>query len=332
MKRFSLIVAMLCLFGVAMAQQAVKQKVAVYVTGDAENGYKKVIGSKLVTGITRSENYAAVERTADFLGELTKEQDYQMSGAVSDNQIARLGQQFGVRYVLVADVSELFESMFISARMIDVQTAQIVNSAETSGSVSGIESLTKLAENIILEIITPTLIIGGTSTSIEEAVKQLPNMYNFRELVEYGYYRISVPEGYHIATKDEIVDIIKKYQIIGKKLSFPIYTNISKSSNFKNQRFVVNYYNRYDKFIKSETKYKVYREYKLTCVCIKNEQESIILNLSCIDDSEHAYHYSNNNKPFRAGYYKLVTEGLTDLQTPIPQMSSGYIYVVKDKK
>jgi len=114
MKGFSLIVAMLCLFDIVTAQQTIKQKVAVYVTGDGENGYKKVIGSKLVTGITRSENYAAVERTADFLTELTKEQDYQMSGAVSDNQIARLGQQFGVRYVLVADVFPSFSSLCLS--------------------------------------------------------------------------------------------------------------------------------------------------------------------------------------------------------------------------
>jgi len=214
--------------------------------------------------------------------------------------------------------------------MIDVQTAQIVNSAETSGSVSGIKSLTKLAENIILEIITPTLIIGGTSTSTEDAVKQLPNMYNFRELVGYNFYYLSVPSGYHIATKDEILDIIKKYQIIEKKLSFPIYTNISKSRNGKFQRFVVNYYNRNDKLIKSETKSKEYAEYKLTCVCIKNEQESVVLNLSYIDDQKHMLYYMDYNKPFRSGYYKLVTEGLTDLQTPVPQMSSGYIYVVKD--
>lgn len=332
MKGFSLIVAMLCLFGIATAQQTVKQKVAIYVTGDAENGYKKVIGSKMVTGITRSENYIAIERTADFLAELTKEQDYQMSGAVSDNQIARLGQQFGVRYVLVAEISELFESMFISARMIDVQTAQIVNSAETSGSVSDIESLTKLAENIILEIITPTL-IGGTSMSIEDAVMQLPKMYDHRELFEYGYYtNLSVPTGYHIATKDEILDIIKKYQIIGKKLSFPIYTNISTSRINHVQPFVVKYYNRNNKFIKSTEESKEYVECILTCVCVKNEQESVVLNLGYINDFRHQAFYNSYNTPSRPGYYKTVTEGLVDLNTPKPQMSSGYIYVVKDKE
>ena len=35
------------------------------------------------------------------------ENDYQTSGEVRDSQIARLGQKFGVRYVVVADVSEL---------------------------------------------------------------------------------------------------------------------------------------------------------------------------------------------------------------------------------
>ena len=60
---FFVIICLLC--GISSVAQTVKQKVAIYVTGDVESGYKKVIGSKLVTGITRSDNYVAVERTAD---------------------------------------------------------------------------------------------------------------------------------------------------------------------------------------------------------------------------------------------------------------------------
>ena len=147
------IVMFICFFGNAAMAQTVKQKVAVYVTGDAEAGYKKVISSKMVSGITGSDSYTAVERTADFLSALTKEQDYQTSGAVSDNQIVKLGQQFGVRFVLAADVSVIFESMFISARMIDVQTGQIISATEASKVVNSMDRLTELSENVITNLI-----------------------------------------------------------------------------------------------------------------------------------------------------------------------------------
>jgi len=312
--------AVLCLSGSIAAAQPVKQKVAVYVTGDAETGYKKVIGSKLVTGITRSENYAAVERTADFLAELTKEQDYQLSGAVSDNQIARLGQQFGVRYVLVADISEVFESMFISARMIDVQTAQITKSTEASGAVSNIESLTKLAEDIVLVIMTTPKFTGDT-------VKLLQSCSSFSEL-----QKCKAPEGYHIATKEEISDIIKEYQITGKELSFPIYTNIEATRKKKTQYFTYRMYYTYRErkvVDDSSTMHRPYDENIVSCILIDNSGNYSKLNLSYIDDSKYDSHYQFYNVKTSTGG-GTETVGLTDMSTNPPHISPGYIYIVKD--
>ena len=49
MKRFVyLSFIFICIFSSTTIAQTSKQKVAVYVTGDAENGYKKVLGSKLL--------------------------------------------------------------------------------------------------------------------------------------------------------------------------------------------------------------------------------------------------------------------------------------------
>lgn len=120
-----------------------KKKVAVYMTGEIENSYKKVIGAKLVSAITTTDEYAAVERTADFLAALASEQDYQTSGAVKDSQIARIGQQFGVRYVVVADVNELFDEIFIAARLINVESGLVEKAADASAVA---ESMTQLVE------------------------------------------------------------------------------------------------------------------------------------------------------------------------------------------
>ena len=84
-----------------------QQKVAVYVTGK-ESGINKVLGDQLVAAFTKSGKYVAIERTASFLAELGKEQNYQRTGAVDDHELSRLGKQFGVQFVSVADVSDVF--------------------------------------------------------------------------------------------------------------------------------------------------------------------------------------------------------------------------------
>ena len=142
------IIALAAIFIAGAANAQSKQKVAVYVTGESSNAYKKVIGAKMVSAITQEENYAAVERTAEFITELNKEHDYQRSGAVSDNQIAKLGEQFGVRFVVVVDVSELFGSAFIAARMINVQTGQITATADKDKEINGMTDLTELSESV----------------------------------------------------------------------------------------------------------------------------------------------------------------------------------------
>lgn len=131
------------------AQEHAKKKVAVYMTGTTSDAaYKKVIGAKLVNAITESGEYVAVERTADFLAALSAENDYQTSGEVRDSQIARLGQKFGVRYVVVADASELFDEYFIAARLINVETALVERAFDINGPADSMAQLVSLSQKV----------------------------------------------------------------------------------------------------------------------------------------------------------------------------------------
>ena len=131
------------------AQERAKKKVAVYMTGGTSDPtYKKVIGAKLVNAITESGEYAAVERTADFLAALSAESDYQTSGEVRDSQIARLGQKFGVRYVVVADASELFDEYFIAARLINVETGLVERAFDINGPADSMAQLVTLSQKV----------------------------------------------------------------------------------------------------------------------------------------------------------------------------------------
>lgn len=145
-----LIISLSVLSLIAFAQQ---KKVAVYVTGE-DAGINKVLGSKLVSAIARSEEYSAIERTESFLAELSKEQEYQRTGAVDDSELSRLGKQFGVQYICVAAVSDAFNEKYLSARLIDVETAQVERTASSSGAIQSLESLVTAANAVSTELLS----------------------------------------------------------------------------------------------------------------------------------------------------------------------------------
>ena len=149
MRRYILFVAIIFAMVVpGVSAQGVKQKVAVYMTGDVEESYKKVMGAKLVSAITATKGYAAVERTADFLAALSSEQDYQMSGEVRDSQIARLGQRFGVKYVVVADISEIFDELFVTSRLINVETGLVEAAFDENSPAESLDQLITLSTKV----------------------------------------------------------------------------------------------------------------------------------------------------------------------------------------
>lgn len=128
----------------AFAQQ---KNVAVYVTGE-QTTISKVLGDELVKAFAKSGKYTAIERTKKFLEELGKEHAYQRSGAVEDTLIARLGIQFGVKYVCIAEMSDFFNEKYISSRLIDVETAEVVNLHSVHGVLNSPDACMQMASEI----------------------------------------------------------------------------------------------------------------------------------------------------------------------------------------
>lgn len=192
MKQKSIMVFLLLIISfTAFAQQ---QKVAVYVTGQ-QTDVNKVLGDKLVEAFARSGKYMAIERTASFLAELSKEQNYQRTGAVDDNEVSRLGKQFGVRLVCVTDVSEVFGKKYVSARLIDVETAEVVNTSNMSSDFNSMEELLRVSNKIANEL---------ASKAVQENVGNEYNIsysefcYKIKDFYDYP------TTGYLLEKRDEI--------------------------------------------------------------------------------------------------------------------------------
>ena len=105
------------------------KRVAIFTGGSSEDD--KLLGVKLVSAITSSNEYIAMERTSEFLRELGKEIEYQNSGNVDDRQLAALGKQFGVEFICASKISNVLGSNFLKASLLDVNTAIVERTANT---------------------------------------------------------------------------------------------------------------------------------------------------------------------------------------------------------
>ncbi|MDR0559959.1 MAG: CsgG/HfaB family protein, partial [Prevotellaceae bacterium] len=151
------------------AQPEEKQKVAVYVTGGTNDNINKVIGSKLVQAIIKNGKYSAVERTDAIIAMLRKEQNYQRSGNVDDNQIGRMGKELGVNFVCVAEVVEAFGAKYISARLVDADRMEAVEFADVDGNMNDMTSLVKMSETVAARLLG-----GGIEAAPSDNVNKAP--------------------------------------------------------------------------------------------------------------------------------------------------------------
>jgi hypothetical protein len=109
-----------------------KENTAIYLV-DGEVGMGKILQTFLINAVLKRDKYAISERTSSSLETLMRELKHQYSGEVADNQLAKLGKQSGVKYVITLRqinneewVGKHTDSQWVNIRMIDVTTGDIV--------------------------------------------------------------------------------------------------------------------------------------------------------------------------------------------------------------
>jgi len=122
-----------------------KPHIAVYITSDKSdkkvNDVKTALSAKMLTALVNSGKFIAIERSKEFLDEIDNEQRKQREGAVDESQISKLGRQFGVHYVCIANITEALGSYQISARIINVETAVVVAMGEDDSPLRNMDDL-----------------------------------------------------------------------------------------------------------------------------------------------------------------------------------------------
>ena len=150
-----------------------KLRVAVYMAGEEPKeieGIHKVLGGELAKAISRSDIYLAVDRTEAILNQLTKEHMFQRSGAVSDDQIKALGQQFGAQYLCIVEISALQGSTYyLVMRLVNVVTAELVSTATASSDLKSNTEMIRVAQQTARELVD----MEGVKKEREKAKKRV---------------------------------------------------------------------------------------------------------------------------------------------------------------
>lgn len=151
MKKTILLLWWLLWVGAGMSQTP--QKVGVYVTGEVNAGNKKIAGQKIVSGISSNTDFVATERTVAFLSELAKDHDYKVNAPVNETRIIEIGRQFGLDYVVVAELTDAMGELVISSKMMDVQGNGQTVSAENIVKVRQASDLMRAAEDVARQLL-----------------------------------------------------------------------------------------------------------------------------------------------------------------------------------
>lgn len=149
MKKYATIAALLV---AAAAAFAANPKVAVLDAVLPEKMDRNVaigVTEKISEELVNSGRFMVLDRTT--VAKTLEEIEFQMSGLVSDEDIRKAGDQLGSRlgaaFVVVARVSQVGDTYFVSAKMVDVKTGEIT--AQASDESEGKIAITlKVAQNV----------------------------------------------------------------------------------------------------------------------------------------------------------------------------------------
>lgn len=132
-KLLTIALSMLIAMPIMANQQDPTKKVAILDVVDREGnvtyGVELQLRSSLTTAITQTPGYEGYDRVD--MDAVFGEHDFQRTGAVSDEQIKKLGEMSGCDYVLITEAAIMDErTMLLTAKVVNVTTGRIDMSSD----------------------------------------------------------------------------------------------------------------------------------------------------------------------------------------------------------
>lgn len=146
----------------------------------------------LFTRSRYNRNFRVVERSEAFTRQIDRELITQTSGVVDNNQISRMGKQYGIKQIMVANIEYAMNSYNISARMINIETASVMNASQLYSTDNNFGGIRKISIGMVEDMIERK----RTKTEIDEERKsywgalEVGGGYDMMlELIDPAYYK-----------------------------------------------------------------------------------------------------------------------------------------------
>lgn len=170
MKKYTVLVVLFSLFIFQSAFGEAKLKVAVLdatIGNGVETNASAIVADTINEQFVKSGKYIAIDRA--YISKIQAEKKFQLSGEVNSADVKELGALFGAQYICVANVSKLGSTYTVSARMIDVTTAQVI-SQESAKQKGEIDVLFDVAEVVGSKLVGKHY--KSTEVQAKESVKK----------------------------------------------------------------------------------------------------------------------------------------------------------------
>ena len=219
-KIFAAAFAVLVMATAVFAQEL--PKIAVYVTGDVDADEKEALGTRMLVSLINSGRYIAIERSKSFLAEIEKEHIKQRSGAIDDSQISELGKTFGVKFICITNITSAFGEFQVSARIVNVETAQVVFIGESASPLKSMADLARVSDQVVKNM------FKGQAMPVPEPSLTAQSQYkNFTSGQRWGTIGLNllVPGVGSIAIMQDWVGAIPQWVLVGGGLTLMLDNN-----------------------------------------------------------------------------------------------------------
>lgn len=146
-------VLVLLLFPIFILSLAAQPKIAVLDASLGEGvspNASAIVADTINEQFVKSKDFTAIDRA--YVSSVQEEKKFQLSGDVNEEDITEIGNTFGADYLCMANVSLLGSTYTVSARLIEVSTAEVI-SQESHRLQGEIDILFSIAEVVGAELV-----------------------------------------------------------------------------------------------------------------------------------------------------------------------------------
>lgn len=127
--------------------------------------YKEAVTNEMINELVNLRRFKVIERSA--IDQIVAEQKMQASGFVDDKTAVKLGKIAGADALVIGTVSRNGESIKISARLVDVETAETLIAQDAASTDLSLEAIDRTITNVATMVYNELPIIEGDVIKVD---------------------------------------------------------------------------------------------------------------------------------------------------------------------